>query len=477
MKPRGTLRYRACMVTSPQSRTLTPGRAVLRPLESRPNSAASGASTREKIARQRAAGRAIPRLEPLTNHPSLTSGASRWFHRRASLPHWIIVVVLVSTILGSLSISMTLARLGQERGELTPASSASTVSVQDLQALVSSGASGQLGQEVDALRDQLQVLAQDLERAQRDSALLRNEARQQESDLAATQAEYAAAEEWRVVSQAELESLSANYQALQDQFKTELSGVQERLASLDQSLQRTEQMTGELRAKVGLPASSSAAGGSGVPDLAEASDPLAAAQSSLAALDDRIATVAADLQTIDKEARAQLAYAQAQAARAQATANAQAQARAQATAQAKANSAAQGSAGNGAIPTGMPVNGPLTSYYGGRMDPFTGTVSQMHTGIDIAVPEGTSVRATGAGTVRLAGWSGGYGNLVILDHGGGISTYYGHNSQLLVSPGQRVGKGDVISRSGTTGYSTGPHVHYEIRRNDVPFDPLPYARR
>ena len=114
-----------------------------------------------------------------------------------------------------------------------------------------------------------------------------------------------------------------------------------------------------------------------------------------------------------------------------------------------------------------PVSGPVTSGYGLRW-------GRMHEGIDIAVPEGTPVHAAAAGTVVYAGWLGGYGNLVVVDHGGGLATAYGHNSVLTAGVGQSVAQGDAIALSGNTGHSTGPHVHFEVRINGTAVDPLGY---
>ena len=114
-----------------------------------------------------------------------------------------------------------------------------------------------------------------------------------------------------------------------------------------------------------------------------------------------------------------------------------------------------------------PVHGVLTSYYGWRW-------GRMHEGIDIAVPNGTPVVAAAAGTVIVAGWMGGYGNLVVVDHGGGVSTAYGHNTSLTVGVGQQVAQGQLIAYSGNTGHSTGPHVHFEVRINGAAVDPLGY---
>jgi murein DD-endopeptidase MepM/ murein hydrolase activator NlpD len=122
------------------------------------------------------------------------------------------------------------------------------------------------------------------------------------------------------------------------------------------------------------------------------------------------------------------------------------------------------SSGSGFV---WPVNGVLSSGFGWRW-------GRMHEGIDIAAPSGSPVVAAASGTVIYAGWMGGYGNLVIIDHGGGLATAYGHNSALAVGTGQSVGQGQVISYCGSTGHSTGPHVHFEVRINGSPVDPLGY---
>lgn len=132
----------------------------------------------------------------------------------------------------------------------------------------------------------------------------------------------------------------------------------------------------------------------------------------------------------------------------------------------------QSSASNAPVVSGSgqlswPVSGPVTSSFGVRW-------GRMHEGIDIAVGQGTPVRAAAAGTVIYAGWMEGYGNLVAIDHGNGLSTAYGHNSSLASSVGQSVSAGQVIAYSGSTGHSTGPHVHFEVRVNGAPVDPLGY---
>lgn len=122
---------------------------------------------------------------------------------------------------------------------------------------------------------------------------------------------------------------------------------------------------------------------------------------------------------------------------------------------------------------GWPVSGEITSPYGYRTHPIWGTTIY-HSGIDIGVDEGTPVHAADGGTVVWSGWMGGYGYAVVIDHGNGMSTLYGHNSDLAVSEGQDVGKGQVIAYAGSTGNSTGPHVHFEVRISGDPVDPMGY---
>ncbi|WP_049621275.1 peptidoglycan DD-metalloendopeptidase family protein [Frateuria defendens] len=126
-------------------------------------------------------------------------------------------------------------------------------------------------------------------------------------------------------------------------------------------------------------------------------------------------------------------------------------------------------------PAGMPVEGYISSYFGGRPDPFSGH-SARHTGIDISTPSGTPVHAVAEGMVSYAGVRSGYGNVVEIDHGNGYMTRYAHNSALLVHPGQRVHVGDALARAGSTGRSTGPHVHFEVWYKGRVVNPLAYAR-
>ena len=118
-----------------------------------------------------------------------------------------------------------------------------------------------------------------------------------------------------------------------------------------------------------------------------------------------------------------------------------------------------------------PAEGPITSPYGYRIHPIYGTM-RFHSGIDIGAYYGSSILAADSGVVIEAGWIGGYGNTVIIDHGGGYSTLYGHASQLYVHPGQLVQQGEPIAAVGSTGNSTGPHLHFEVRINGDPVDPL-----
>lgn len=124
-------------------------------------------------------------------------------------------------------------------------------------------------------------------------------------------------------------------------------------------------------------------------------------------------------------------------------------------------------------PVGAGWRSIVTSEFGGRRDPITGK-QDGHTGMDLAVPKGTPIRAALAGTVRVAKYDPSYGYYVTIGHEGGLITLYGHNSRLLVTPGQTVQAGDVISLSGSTGRSTGPHLHFEVRINGQRTNPRYY---
>ncbi|MBI5641379.1 MAG: M23 family metallopeptidase [Nitrospirae bacterium] len=126
-----------------------------------------------------------------------------------------------------------------------------------------------------------------------------------------------------------------------------------------------------------------------------------------------------------------------------------------------------------ATPKGWPADGRVTSVFGGRVHPKSG-VNEFHSGIDIASEPGRPVRATADGIVIFSGWSGGNGNLVAIEHGFGFSTLYAHNKMVAVKLGQKVKRGDIIGYIGSTGNSTGPHVHYEVWRSGKPVNPHTY---
>jgi murein DD-endopeptidase MepM/ murein hydrolase activator NlpD len=126
------------------------------------------------------------------------------------------------------------------------------------------------------------------------------------------------------------------------------------------------------------------------------------------------------------------------------------------------------------VPSGMPVTGYLTDDFGVRSNPFGGEGSEVHPGLDIAAEWGTAVNVTADGIVVLAAPHAGYGNLVTVYHSNGITTRYGHLSKISVEVGQKVKRGDLIGNVGSTGRSTGPHLHYEVRENDQPVDPQRY---
>jgi len=135
----------------------------------------------------------------------------------------------------------------------------------------------------------------------------------------------------------------------------------------------------------------------------------------------------------------------------------------------------QGQQGDGKFSGSLawPVSGPVTSPFGWRIHPIF-HVRKFHTGIDIGVGYGTPIRAADGGRVIYASWMSGYGNTIIIDHGGSISTLYAHQSSLVVGSGGLVSKGQVIGFVGSTGYSTGPHLHFEVRVNGNPVNPLGY---
>jgi murein DD-endopeptidase MepM/ murein hydrolase activator NlpD len=127
-----------------------------------------------------------------------------------------------------------------------------------------------------------------------------------------------------------------------------------------------------------------------------------------------------------------------------------------------------------ARPTFLPISGRITSRFGGRKHPFSRKYD-FHEGVDIAAKSGTAIRVPGKGVVTFSGRQSGYGNMVVINHGYGIITRYAHNSANLVKKGDRVSKGQVIARVGSTGVSTGPHVHFEIEVNGKAVDPIKFV--
>jgi len=128
------------------------------------------------------------------------------------------------------------------------------------------------------------------------------------------------------------------------------------------------------------------------------------------------------------------------------------------------------------VPGGWPINGRLMAGYGVRSDPFSGEGS-MHTGVDISAPIGTPVHAAADGIVLHAGWNGGYGRCVIVDHGNNYQTWYAHLSRMDVIEGEEIRQGEVLGAVGTTGRSTGAHLHYEVRIGSTPVNPYRFLAR
>ena len=126
-----------------------------------------------------------------------------------------------------------------------------------------------------------------------------------------------------------------------------------------------------------------------------------------------------------------------------------------------------------ATPSIWPVAGAVTSGFGWRLSPIEGS-HEWHQGIDIAAETGTPVVSAANGHVLQSGWTEGYGYIVQIDHGSGLTTVYGHNSAVTVRPGEKVRMGQVIAYAGSTGRSTGPHLHYEVRLSNTAVDPWPY---
>ncbi len=295
-------------------------------------------------------------------------------------------------------------------------------------------------QEVRYPADEVERLQAEIEAIQRNSAMLRSLARQQSGDLS---------------------EAYSSLEASQEHADGALEDLQERIDELEGRIQAVDELARELRDLLGMPPSESGMGGP-LPSVAgeeEQADPWLTLRSDIVAIEQWAGTLVFDLDEVNTEIQLRMAQME----------------------QAGVDRGPDLSADieyYESMPMGWPVDGPITSRFGIRSSPFAGEggASEMHTGIDIAARTGTPVTATGGGTIQVASDQGGYGLLVVIDHGRGVTSWYGHNSRLLVSPGQQVNAGDVIAEVGSTGRSTGPHVHYEVRVNGVPEDPLPYMR-
>jgi murein DD-endopeptidase MepM/ murein hydrolase activator NlpD len=128
-----------------------------------------------------------------------------------------------------------------------------------------------------------------------------------------------------------------------------------------------------------------------------------------------------------------------------------------------------------ATPSGWPVHGPVSSHFGERLHPVTGEKS-MHSGIDIRAPAGTPIHATAPGIVSFSGWTNDSGYIIVVEHGHGFSTAYAHNKKNHASVGQKVKKGELIASSGSTGITTGPHLHYEVWKDGRQINPGLYLK-
>ncbi|AIQ26335.1 peptidoglycan DD-metalloendopeptidase family protein [Paenibacillus sp. FSL R5-0744] len=196
----------------------------------------------------------------------------------------------------------------------------------------------------------------------------------------------------------------------------------------------------------------------------------------------KLASERSALETQKDKIKAEEAARRAAAAKAEAARRAAAAAKKAAAAASKGSSSSSSSSSDtgysgGDGPFLLPVGSArISSPYGPRTHPITGEKGKVHTGVDFAVPQGTNIHAADSGTVILAEWWSGYGYCVIIDHGGGVWTLYGHirKGGLRVSAGDKVNRGDVVAESGSTGNSTGPHLHFEVRIDGKIVNPMPY---
>ncbi|WP_405104720.1 peptidoglycan DD-metalloendopeptidase family protein [Paenibacillus sp. FSL K6-1217] len=247
--------------------------------------------------------------------------------------------------------------------------------------------------------------------------------------------------------------LYTDLEAQRSMLKEKEAEKQELIAYYDEEIQNSEVLSAEQDAK-----------------LVE----LASSRSALEAQKDKLKAEEAARRAAAAKAEAQRRAALAAAKAAEAAKNAKA-ARSAGGDSSSVASAEEYSGGDG--PYLRPVGyARISSPFGYRTHPVTHEVGKLHTGVDFAVPQGTSIHAADSGTVIVAEWYSGYGYCVIIDHGGGVWTLYGHIREggIKVSQGQRVERGQKIAESGSTGRSTGPHLHFEVRINGTPVNPMPY---
>mgnify|MGYP003859088837 CR=1 FL=1 len=225
----------------------------------------------------------------------------------------------------------------------------------------------------------------------------------------------------------------------------EITRLQEKARAVDARLQELDRLEAQVREMVGLPppkrspAQVSRSLPAGRPPLgAEGTHVLAATGTDLEELAARIEQEKERLSLLRDEVRARLAYLE-------------------------------------ALPTGWPIHGRITSAFGSRRSPF-GRRCEFHDGLDIAAPYGAPIRAAGAGVVSSTGYLPGYGRTITIDHGYGLATRYCHVSSILVEPGQKVARGQVIGRVGSSGRSTGPHLHFMLFANGTPVNPTRYLQ-
>ena len=425
-------RYRQGMIANRTS-VATQSSATLRPLQPRQESTSAVVSLA-------AAGFG-------TDDPVLR--ATSWLRRTSVIPYWLLIVLAVGVAgsVGLLGVAAATARRDAAVATTSHVASPARPSALPAAPRTDGPAGDAAFGQIQNLSAQVGSLAADLEQAQRDAATLNNQTQQQSQQMAQTQAALQS-------SQQEARATEQQLQAVQQERQSQVQDLTARVQTLDQRISQLEQLADQLRTMVGLPASQGPVGGPTASDLSGGADAQAAGDA-IARDMDRLTAVQTSLDQVNQRAQAQLAAARAAVA-----------------------NVPTGALSLSTTPRGVPVSGVLTQGFGPTdvvQEPSYGAFAHFHSGIDLAVPTGTPVKATAAGTVVVAGWSGGYGNLVVIDHGNGIQTYYGHNSQLVVTVGQQVKAGQVISLSGSTGNSTGPHVHYEIRVDGVPVDPTPFT--